>query len=93
MERDMQRSSKYPSEKSAARLGPEAEAFRKFAVAAILCIAGLSTIVYVSLNLEASREQELIALTGLLVAAPSGLCAFYFYLRILWTRLKRFKDS
>ena len=74
-------------------LSSEAIIFKRFLSAAITFVLGMSAIVYVNLVLPASKEQELIALIGLVLSIPSGILAFYFYLRLLWSRFENFSKK
>lgn len=64
--------------------------FKRFILSAITFVIAMSAIVYVNLLLPPSELQELVALLGLILAIPSGLCAFFYYLKILWNRLQNF---
>ena len=64
--------------------------FKYFTLAAILFLIGLGTVLYVNLLLPDSEEQELLALIGLIFSVPSGLMAFYCYLRLLLARFQHF---
>lgn len=69
----------------------EARFFKFFIIGAISFVASLSAIVYANIVMPPSTQQELLALAGLVLAAPTGLCAAFFYLRMLFARLQRFK--
>lgn len=69
----------------------EARFFKFFIIGAIGFVASLSAIVYANIVMPPSTQQELLALAGLVLAAPTGLCAAFFYLRMLFARLQRFK--
>lgn len=80
------------STSSKPEMSPEARFFKFFIISAISFVASLSAIVYANLVLEPSKQQELVALFGLIVAVPSGLSAAFFYLRILIARFVQFKN-
>lgn len=67
--------------------------FKYFTLSAILFLLGLGTVLYVNLLLPSSDKQELMALIGLTLSIPSGLLAFYCYLRLLFSRLQHFMDK
>ena len=67
--------------------------FKYFTLSSILFLVSLGTVQYVNLLLPASEKQELLALVGLILSIPSGLLAFYCYLRLLFSRLQHFMDN
>tara|TARA_R110001592_G_scaffold168705_1_gene404978 strand:+ start:9029 stop:9277 length:249 start_codon:yes stop_codon:yes gene_type:complete len=67
--------------------------FKYFTLSAILFLVSLGTVQYVNLLLPPSEKQELMALVGLILSIPSGLLAFYCYLRLLISRLQHFMDQ
>lgn len=67
--------------------------FKYFTLSAILFLVSLGTVLYVNLLLPPSEKQEWLALVGLTFSVPSGLLAFYCYLRLLFTRLQHFMDK
>ena len=70
----------------------EALFFKRFVICALTCVGSLIAIVYSNINLQPSAQQELIALFGLVLAVPSGIVAFYYYLRLLISRFVSFKN-
>lgn len=67
--------------------------FKYFTLSAILFLVGLGSVLYVNLLLPPSEQQELFALIGLVISVPSGLLAFYCYIRLLLTRFQNFMDK
>ena len=67
--------------------------FKYFTLSAILFLVGLGTVTYVDLLLPGSEQQELLALIGLVLSIPSGLMAFYCYVRLLLARFQNFMDQ
>ena len=67
--------------------------FKYFTLSTILFLVSLGTVLYVNLLLPPSEKQELLALIGLVFSIPSGLLAFYCYLRLLFSRLQHFMDN
>ncbi len=72
---------------------PLAYYFKYFTLSALTFLLGLGTVVYVELLLPESERQEWLALTGLILCIPSGILAFYCYLRLLFARLQQFMDK
>ena len=70
----------------------QATLFKYFTISASLFILGLGTIIYVNLLLPPSSEQEALALTGLVLSIPSGILAFYCYIRLLIERIHNFME-
>lgn len=83
----------HPERDKQSRLASDVIIFRRFILCAITFVFAMSAIVYVNLLLPPSREQELVALLGLILAVPSGLCAFFYYLKLLWNRLQNFNKQ
>ena len=67
--------------------------FKYFTLSSIIFLVSLGSVQYVNLLLPASEQQELLALVGLVFSVPSGLLAFYCYIRLLLTRLQHFMDN
>jgi len=67
--------------------------FKFFTIGTVLFLLGLGTVLYVNLLLPPSDKQEFLALCGLLLSFPSGLLAFYCYIRLLISRLQYFMDK
>jgi len=67
--------------------------FKYFTLSAISFLLGLGTVIYVEMLLPESEQQEWLALIGLILCIPSGLMAFYCYLRLLFARLQHFMDN
>ncbi len=67
--------------------------FQYFTLSSICFLAGLGTVLYVDILLPHSTETELYALIGLCLSVPSGLIAFYCYIRMLISRIKNFLDN
>lgn len=85
------RETKHQLEQDNEQMEAEARFFKFFIIGAVGFVASLSAIVYANIVMAPSTQQELLALTGLVLAAPTGLCAAFFYLRMLFARLQRFK--
>jgi len=66
--------------------------FKYFSISASLFLLGLGTVMYVNLLLPPSTEQETFALAGLILSIPSGIFAFYCYIRLLIARFQYFMD-
>jgi|GEM_PF-1462881 len=77
-------------DRPAAKKDQETQFFKYFVMSAITFLIGIGTVVYVNLLLPPSREQEILALAGLVLGTPAGLVAFYCYLRLLVSRLQNF---
>jgi len=75
------------------KLNHQQHYFKLFTITTIIFLFGLGTVVYVHILLPPSEEQELYALIGLILGAPSGLMAFYCYIRLLLARLQYFMDK
>jgi hypothetical protein len=67
--------------------------FKYFTFSTILFLISLGTVQYVNLLLPPSEKQELLALIGLTLSIPSGLLAFYCYIRLLISRFQHFMDK
>jgi hypothetical protein len=67
--------------------------FKYFTMSMISFLLGLGTVVYVNLLLPSSAEQEALALVGIILGIPSGLVAFYCYIRLLLARIQHFMDQ
>ena len=67
--------------------------FKYFTLSTIIFLISLGTVLYVEMLLPASEKQELLALIGLVFSVPSGLLAFYCYIRLLLARLQHFMDN
>jgi len=64
--------------------------FKYFSISASIFLLGLGTVMYVNLLLPPSVEQEAFALAGLILSVPSGIFAFYCYIRLLISRFQYF---
>lgn len=67
--------------------------FKYFTLSAVIFLVSLGTVLYVDILLPESDKQEMLALIGLIFSVPSGLLAFYCYIRLLLTRLQNFMDN
>ena len=67
--------------------------FKYFTLSAISFLLGLGTVIYVEMLLPESTQQEWLALIGLVLCIPSGLMAFYCYLRLLFARIQHFLEK
>ena len=81
------------SSKKAIQKYSQAYYFKYFTLSAISFLLGLGTVIYVEMLLPESTQQEWLALIGLILCIPSGLMAFYCYLRLLFARLQHFMDK
>ena len=67
--------------------------FKYFTLSAVIFLVSLGTVLYVDILLPDSEKQELLALTGLVFSVPSGLLAFYCYVRLMLDRFQHFMDN
>ena len=67
--------------------------FKYFTLGTVIFLLSLGTVLYVNLLLPPSEEQELFALVGLIFSVPSGLFAFYCYIRLLIERFQHFLNK
>tara|TARA_R110002072_G_scaffold154_1_gene963 strand:- start:18267 stop:18515 length:249 start_codon:yes stop_codon:yes gene_type:complete len=67
--------------------------FKYFTLSSVIFLVSLGTVLYVDILLPDSDKQELLALVGLVFSVPSGLLAFYCYIRLLLARLQHFMDN
>ena len=67
--------------------------FKYFTLSAICFLVGLGTVLYIEILLPASAENEFFALLGLTLSIPSGLVAFYCYIRMLIARFNAFLEK
>ena len=66
--------------------------FKYFSISASIFLLSLGTVIYVNLLLPPSSEQEAFALIGIVLSIPSGILAFYCYIRLLIARIQYFLD-
>lgn len=67
--------------------------FKYFTLSAVIFLVSLGTVLYVDILLPDSEKQELLALAGLVFSVPSGLLAFYCYIRLMLDRFRNFMDN
>jgi len=67
--------------------------FKYFTLGTVIFLLSLGSVLYVNLLLPPSEEQEWFALVGLIFSVPSGLLAFYCYIRLLIERFQHFLNK
>ena len=67
--------------------------FKYFTLSSVIFLVSLGTVLYVDILLPESEKQEMLALAGLVFSVPSGLLAFYCYIRLMIDRFQHFMDK